>query len=255
VNENGNSRTIDRTVVSYVVVTPVRNEADYIEKTIRSMISQTIPPCEWIIVNDGSTDGTEEIVRKYLEAYPWIRLVNRKDRGFHQRGGGVVVAFYEGYNVLKCQDYDFIVKLDGDLSFATNYFEDLFKRFMAFSELGIAGGKCWLWEDNQWMLKKGGENMPPGCTKVYRKECFEAIGGLERHLGWDGIDNWKAQMLGWQTHCFDDLRVIHPKPMGNKAGLVRRYIEMGRAAYFIGYHPLFMLARGVRNFGYAMGIL
>ena len=115
--------------MSYVVITPVRNEAEFIEKTIHSMIQQTVKATEWVIVNDGSTDRTAEIITRYATEYPWIRLVNREDRGTRQRGKGVIEAFYTGYETLTCQDYDFIVKLDGDLSFEPTYFESLWREF------------------------------------------------------------------------------------------------------------------------------
>jgi biofilm PGA synthesis N-glycosyltransferase PgaC len=231
----------------YVVITPVRNEAEFIERTIQSMLSQTIEPCEWIIANDGSSDGTREIIERYLATHPWIKLVNRKDRGFRQRGGGVVRAFYDGFEALTCQDYEFIVKLDGDLSFEPNYFEQLLAAFTTRPRLGIAGGSCYVRTGDGGVLEANDPHHVRGATKVYRRTCFEAIGGLVPSLGWDGIDEWKARMLGWEVRSFPDLKVLHYRPLGTGTGKLRSKIEMGRAAYFIGYHPLFMLARGIRR--------
>lgn len=233
--------------LKYAVISPVRNEAEYIEQTIQSMISQTIKPCEWIVVNDGSTDGTEDIIERYLATYPWMKLVNREDRGFRQRGGGVVRAFYDGYEALSCQDYEFIVKLDGDLSFEPTYFEQLLGEFATRPRLGIAGGGCYVYTGDNWALEGNDPRHVRGPTKVYRRVCFEAIGGLVPSLGWDGIDEWKARILGWEVMSFLDLKVRHHRPLGSGTGKLRSKIEMGRAAYFMGYHPLFMLARGVRR--------
>src|SRR6185295_17450351 len=124
----------------YVVITPSRDESEFIEMTIKSVIAQTILPVEWIIVNDGSTDGTGDIVDKYVDQYPWIHAEHRKNRGFRSAGGGVIEAFYAGYNALKSNDWDFIVKLDGDLSFDSGYFEKCLEYFHELSKIGIGGG-------------------------------------------------------------------------------------------------------------------
>ena len=126
--------------VSYIVISPVRDEADYIEETISSMLSQRVLPKEWVIVNDGSTDKTEEIIDKYATQYPWIKVVHRKNRGFRKPGGGVVEAFKSGYSVISTKSWDFIVKLDGDLSFDQFYFEKCFACFAQDPGLGIGGG-------------------------------------------------------------------------------------------------------------------
>ena len=114
----------------YVVITPVRNEEEYIDFTLQSMTAQTIVPLEWIIVNDGSTDRTAEIIDSYAALMPWIKHAQRKDRGFRKSGGGVIEAFYDGYEVLSKDEWHYIVKLDGDLSFKRDYFEKCFERFI-----------------------------------------------------------------------------------------------------------------------------
>jgi biofilm PGA synthesis N-glycosyltransferase PgaC len=230
---------------SYVVITPVRNEAEFIEKTIHSMIQQTIRPTEWVIVNDGSTDETAEIVARYAAKYPWIRLVNREDRGARQRGKGVVEAFYTGYETL-AQDYDFIVKLDGDLSFEPTYFESLWREFASNPRLGIAGGGVYEKLDGKnWVLEDPSRDHVRGPTKVYRRACFEAIGGLVPALGWDGVDEWKAFTLGWEVQSFPELKVLHHRITGTATGSLKSRIEQGYGAHYMGYHPLFIIARGI----------
>jgi biofilm PGA synthesis N-glycosyltransferase PgaC len=233
------------TDTQYVVITPIRNEAEFIEKTIHSMIQQTIKPAEWIIVNDGSTDETGDIVAKYAAEHPWIKLVNREDRGFRQRGKGVVEAFYAGRDKLTCQEYEFIVKLDGDLSFEPTYFESLLGEFTADLKLGIAGGGVYERSDEgKWVLRTVKDHVR-GPTKVYRRACFEAIGGLMPVMGWDGIDEWKALVLGWQVRSFIEFKVFHYRYTGLATGRLRSQVEEAHGAYYMGYHPLYMIARGI----------
>ena len=233
--------------LGYVIITPVRNEAEFVENTLRSVVDQTVRPVEWIIVNDGSTDRIGEIVAQYAARYPWIKLINRQDRGYRQRGPGVVDAFYAGLDQLGCTDYGVIVKLDGDLSFEPGYFEELLKQFAADPELGIASGQPYVFDGKEWVTEMPLIPCTYGPTKLYRRECFEAIGGIQRSLGWDGIDDWKARMLGWQTVNFEHLRVLHHRDYGAAIGAIKAKIETGRGAYFMGYHPLYMIARCVRR--------
>jgi glycosyltransferase involved in cell wall biosynthesis len=230
----------------YVVISPVRDEARFIEKTLESMIHQTIQPVEWIIVNDGSTDGTESIVQRYAQEYPWIRLVNLGDRGVRQRGKGVVEAFYAGFDVLT-EPFDYVVKLDGDVSFEPNYFEALLSEFSADPQLGIAGGGLYEMPDGKtWKLNTTQDHVR-GATKVYRRECFEAIGGLKPSMGWDGIDEWTALSLGWKVRSILDLIFFHYRFTGAATGFLKSFYEQGYGAFRMGYHPLYILARGLRR--------
>jgi glycosyltransferase involved in cell wall biosynthesis len=231
----------------YVVISPVRNEAQFIEQTIQAMINQTVKPSEWIIVNDGSTDETGDIVARYAAHYSWIKPINRQDRGYRQRGPGVVDAFYEGFGQITHTDYEVVVKLDGDLSFEPSYFEELLKQFAANPRLGIASGQPYVFDGKEWVTEKPLIPCTHGPTKLYRRECFEAIGGIQRSLGWDSIDDWKARMLGWQTASFEYLRVLHHRTWGAATGALKSRVEQGQGAYFMGYHPLYMLARCIRR--------
>src|SRR5664279_1404777 len=122
--------------IKYVAVSPVRNEEEFLQLTITSMAAQTVKPACWVLVNDGSTDATGRIADGAKQAHSWIRVVNRADRGFRQAGGGVIDAFYEGYDLIDNESWDFLVKLDGDLSFNPTYFEQCFKRFEEDPRLG-----------------------------------------------------------------------------------------------------------------------
>lgn len=230
---------------AYAVITPVRNEAEFIEKTIQSMINQTVKPVAWVIVNDGSTDETAEIIGRYLNRHPWIKLVNLDDRGIRQRGKGVVEAFYAGYQTLT-HPYDFIVKLDGDLSFEPAYFETIINRFLANPQLGIGGGSVYEKLDGIHWTRDSTQDHVRGPTKVYRKTCFDEIGGLMPALGWDGIDEWIARSRGWEVQSFLDLQVLHYRVTGAATGALKSKVEQGYGAHYMGYHPLFIIARGIR---------
>lgn len=231
--------------VRYIIISPARNEQRYIEKTIRSVVSQTIKPLRWVIVNDGSTDNTEDIIRSYSQNHPWIQLINKPDRGLRELGGGVIEAFNTGYDLIKDIDYDFIIKLDVDLSFESNYFEKLFKKFKKNPKLGIAGGSCYTLHNGKPKIEEAFKYHVRGPTKIYRRECFEDIGGLIPILGWDGIDEMKAQMKGWKTKSFKEFTVIHHRPTGHEAGLLRTRISQGIACYVMGYSPIFILLRTI----------
>lgn len=227
--------------IKYIIITPVRNEEGYIQRTLQSVISQTLRPAKWIIINDGSTDRTEDLVRKYSQRYHWIQLVNKEDRGFRMPGGEFVLE--SGIKLININDYDFIARLDGDISFEENYFAELFDRFKEMPKLGIAGGVIHNLVDNVPVLEKAPGFHVRGATKVYRRECWNDIGGLKPNLGWDTIDELKANMLGWTSRSFPELKVIHYRKTGAMSRLPQ--LNMGKAAYFIGYHPIFIIVKSI----------
>lgn len=231
----------------YVIISPVRDEEKFIEGTIRCVAAQSIRPSEWIIVDDGSTDRTGDIIDRYASEYPWICAVHRANRGFRKSGAGVIEAFNDGLNRLRCNDWDFIVKLDGDLVFAADYFENCFEHFRRDPRLGIGGGAIF-------HVLKGIEKIEEvphfhvrGATKIYKRECWEAIRGLWVAPGWDTIDEVKANMFGWNSRSFTDVRVHHQRLTGTAESLWKDLIKGGRSRYFAGYHPLFMIAGCLRR--------
>jgi poly-beta-1,6-N-acetyl-D-glucosamine synthase len=241
------SETYMKQSMRYVVVTPVRDEGQHIEKTILSMLAQTILPEEWIIVNDGSTDDTGEIADKYAQKHSWIKALHRKNRGFRQSGGGVVEAFNAGYSALVTSEWDLLVKFDGDLSFAPDYFEQCFKYFITEPTLGIGGGDVYHESGGSLVLEKNPRFHVRGATKIYRKACWNALGGLIQAPGWDTLDEVKANMLGWKTHCFPDLKLIHHKHTGSADGKWGAWVKNGRGSYISGYHPLFMIIKCLKR--------
>ncbi|MCX8022632.1 MAG: glycosyltransferase family 2 protein [Syntrophorhabdaceae bacterium] len=232
---------------SYVVITPARDEGEYIEKTILSMVGQTIRPKEWVIVDDGSKDHTGKIIDDYGKRYDWIKVVHRKNRGFRQAGTGVVEAFYAGYNALQTKDWDFIVKLDGDLMFDKDYFERSLLYFEKDDRLGIGGGGIYHILDGKEVLEEDHAFHVRGATKIYRRACWDDIGGLHMVPGWDTLDEVKANMLGWKTRGFPELKVIHLRFTGKAEGSWRNAVKNGRASYISGYHPLFMIFKAIKR--------
>jgi poly-beta-1,6-N-acetyl-D-glucosamine synthase len=224
----------------YVIITPVRDEEKYIDQAINSIVSQTVLPDRWVIVNDGSTDRTGQLANAAAGQHSWISVIHRPNRGFRKAGGGVIDAFYDGYGAVQSNEWDFIVKLDGDLSFEPDYFDKCFREFKSNQKIGIGGGMIY-------HLVNGGLHWEPhpmfhvrGATKIYRRQCWDAIGGLIRAPGWDTLDEVKASMLGWETRTFPDLKIVHHRFTGKADGMWRTTVKNGLANYISGYHPLFM---------------
>lgn len=235
--------------IRYFIISPVRNEGNYIEKTIQSVLSQTIKPAKWIIVDDGSSDKTNAIVSTYAKNNPWIAVLSLSDRGYYDlMTGGEIRAFLKGYELIKNSPYDFLVKLDGDVSFNEFYFEDLFKEFDSNSKLGIASGACYLSKGNRLVLEKSYKLHVRGAGRIYRKKCWEDLGGAIDGLGWDAMDVYKARMLGWDTFSFEKIKMRHHVKTGAKGGVIHGNVREGRLDYLIGYHPLFFCLRVIKAF-------
>lgn len=228
---------------NYVVITPARDEEAYLRSTIESVVQQSIRPIEWVIVNDGSTDGTGTLIDEYASRFSWIRAVHRNNRGFRKPGGGVVEAFNDGYRALSCHNWDFIVKLDGDLFFDPNYFLNCFKHFEREPRLGVGGGMICHVVDGVKQVEECPSFHVRGATKIYRRECWDTIGGFWPTPGWDTMDEVKANMLGWTTRSFPDLHLLHHRQTGTADGLWAGIVKNGRANYVCGYHPAFMLSK------------
>jgi biofilm PGA synthesis N-glycosyltransferase PgaC len=246
--------------MNYVVITPVRNEAEHLPKTIESMTGQTVRPQLWVIVNDGSTDSTGQIAEAAAAQHSWIRAVHRPDRGFRKSGGGVIEAFYDGYAViagqkstvdahLPAERWDFLAKLDGDLVFEPDYFNKCLAHFQSDPQLGIGGGRVYSNFDGTFRDDSPGDPMfhVRGATKIYRRATWEAIGGLLASPGWDTLDELKANMLGWKTYSFHELNVRQLKPTGSADGTWKNWVKNGLANYIAGYHPLFMVSKCLRR--------
>lgn len=232
---------------NYVVVTPVRDEEAYLPLTIQSMVRQTILPMEWIIVDDGSKDATATIIDDAARLYPWIRAVHRSDRGFRKWGAGIIEAFYDGYHALTFKDWEFMSKLDGDLSFEPDYFERTFRKFGEAAKLGIGGGVLYHEDNGQRVLENHPQFHVRGGAKIYRRACWEAIDGLWVGPGSDTVDEVKANMLGWTTNSFFDIHMTHHRFTGASWGRWGGLVKDGKIDYVSGYHPLFLAAKSIRR--------
>jgi hypothetical protein len=231
---------------SYALISPCRNEAAYIRKTLDSVVAQTIQPAVWIIVDDGSTDETPAIIADYAARHDWIKVVPKPDRGHRAVGPGVIEAFYVGMSAIDIDDYDFICKLDVDLDLPATYFETLIARMDADPRLGSCSGKPYFrTEAGEWVSEKCGDEMSVGMTKFYRTACFKAIGGFVREVMWDGIDCHKSRQLGWVARSWDEpgLRFEHLRPMGSsQQSIFTGRKRHGFGQYYMGSDPLYFLA-------------
>ena len=239
---SGNKSLVDK----YSIITPVRDEERFIEGTIESVLRQTIRPIEWIIVDDGSTDSTGTIIERYARDHSWIRILHRKSRGHRSTGGGVE-AFLDAYPLLLERDWDYLVNLDGDLTFAPDYFEKCFEHFRNTPRLGIGGGAVYIQVGDSLQWEKAPYFHVRGATKIYRRECWVSLGGLIPSLGWDTVDELKANQLGWTTRTFPELKLVHHRVTGLTWGAWGNAVNDGEADYIVGYHPLFFAVKCVRN--------
>jgi poly-beta-1,6-N-acetyl-D-glucosamine synthase len=231
--------------LTYVVVTPVRDEEAYLPFTIASMAKQTIRPREWIIVDDGSKDSTGKIIGEAAREFPWIRGVRREDRGFRKWGAGIIEAFYSGFNALEFTNWDFMAKLDGDLSFEPEYFAEMFRRFEENLKLGIGGGYLYHLDNGVKTIEENPTFHVRGGAKIYRRACWDGLGGLWVGPGSDTVDEVKANMLGWSTHSFRELELQHHRWTGAAYGRWGGIVKNGKTDYVSGYHPLFLAAKSV----------
>jgi glycosyltransferase involved in cell wall biosynthesis len=230
-----------------VLISPCRDEARTLERTIASVRAQTLQPVRWVIVDDGSQDRTPEILAAAAAELPWLRVVRRTDRGFRALGGGVIDAFYAGLDAVDV-DYEFLAKLDVDLEFSPRYLERILERFEADPRLAAASGKVFRPEDGREVEEFIIDEMVSGAFKLYRREAFEAIGGFVREVMWDGIDFHRARMLGYRTASFRDpeLRILHLRLMGSSdRNVYRGRLRWGRGQWFMGSAWLYVVASGV----------
>lgn len=213
------------------------------------MVGQTLRPWRWFIVNDGSTDATAELIDAAAREHSWIIPVHRPDRGFRQQGGGVIQAFYAAYEQIGDEPWDFLVKFDADLSFASDYFARCFEKFEIDPKMGIGGGMISHPINGVLVCESPGDPTfhVRGATKIYRRECWEAIRGLLQAPGWDTIDELKANQLGWTTYSFTDIPIQHHRMTGTVDGTWKNFVKFGLANYITGYHPLFMTIKCLKR--------
>ena len=227
-----------------LVITPCRDEAQYLPALVDAVCRQTVRPVVWVIVDDGSTDGTYDIIRAAAQQHPWIWPCCRERQGPRQLGPGVVNAFNFGLAAAAGVDYDVIAKLDGDVTFDPHCFAAILRHFDD-PRVGMASGTHWLQQNGRLISERYAPYHVPGLAKFYRRECFRDIGGLKPIYGWDILDETDARRHGWLTLSDPDIVLITPRQQGATLGVLRGRVIWGRGAYVIGSHPLFALARGL----------
>ena len=232
--------------LSYVLITPARNEEAYIEKTIQSVISQEYLPKKWVIVSDGSTDRTDEIVQKYILGNTWIeflRMPERRERQFAAK----VQCFNAGYERIKDMSYDIIGSLDADISFTSDYFAFLLSKFLESPRLGVAGTP-FVEGSSHYDYRFTNIEHVSGACQMFRRECFEDIGGYIpiKAGGIDWIAVTTARMKGWTTRTFVEKTCVHHRPMGTgHSSSIMTWFRHGRKDYFLGGHPLWEMFRSL----------
>ena len=220
--------------MKYYIVIPTYNEEKFVSITLQSLVEQTILPTKIVVVNDNSTDKTEEIVKSFVAKYSFISLVNKTSDAIHLPGSKVIQAFQTGFETLD-DNYDIIVKIDSDLIFPSNYFETIIKHFKSDEQIGMAGGFCYIEKNGEFVL----ENLTDkdhirGALKAYRKETFKQIGGLKPAMGWDTVDELLCKFYNWKVVTDESLHVKHLKPTGANYNKTARY-KQGEAFYTLGY--------------------
>ncbi len=231
--------------LSYVLVTPAHNEEEFIEKTIQSMIHQTVLPLKWVIVDDGSTDKTADITASYTSRHPWIELVRRpphNDRNF----AGKVYAFNDGFERLRRLPFQLLGNLDADISFGPDHFEFLISKFSNDPALGVAGTA---YTQEEWDSTKDsfeGQASVHGACQLFRRECFLDIGGYRPNPagGVDWIAVTTARMKGWKTRNYPERRFHHHRPMGTaKRSELGAMFDYGKKDHFLGGSPIWEFFR------------
>ncbi len=232
-----------------VIISPCRDEAEYAQRTIDSMVAQSRRPDLWLVVDDGSTDATPDMLAAASAEHDWIRVLRREDRGHRAVGPGVVDAFLAGLAGVDLADVAILGKFDLDVDLPPRYLERLEGRFAADPRLGTCSGKPYFLDGaGRRVSEKISDEMSAGMTKLWRRACYEDIGGLVREVMWDGIDCHRCRMHGWKACSFDDpeLAFEHLRPMGSsQKGIWTGRTRHGFGQWFMGTSFPYMTASAV----------
>ncbi len=218
----------------YIII-PAHNEEDYIGKTLESLAQQTLLPKALVVVNDNSSDATQNIVETYASKYTWLSIVNSKSSDQHLPGSKIIHAFNKGLETLDT-NYNIICKFDADLIFPKDYLEKIAGHFQSNPKLGMASGFCYIKKNNAWVLENlTNKDHIRGALKAYRKECFNQIGQLKASMGWDTVDELLAKYYNWDILTDETLHIKHLKPTGQSYNKASKYLQ-GEAMYKMRYH-------------------
>lgn len=237
----------------YAVVTPARNEADNLRRLAACFATQTVKPARWIIVDDGSSDDTPAVAARIARDHAWASalpspgaLTRTGPLGSGRRAGRDVIAFTAGIATLS-EAPDVVVKVDADVSFEPDYFERLLGEFASDPALGIASGTCYEIENGSWQARHVTRVHVRGASRAYRWSCFTDVSPLEERLGWDGIDEIKANVRGWTTKTIPGLAFRHHRSVGERDGARRAWSAQGDTAHYMGYRVSYLVLRALHH--------
>jgi poly-beta-1,6-N-acetyl-D-glucosamine synthase len=228
---------------SYAIITPVRDELSNLQRLASCLAAQTVTPTTWLIMDDGSTDGSTSFVAELVGRYAWIRMAPAGGTAL-ERGRPIVRAFHAALRLLEPLP-DIVVKLDADISMGPEYFERILSEFEGNSRLGIAGGIGYERQaDGIWRQRHGTGPAVWGANRAYRRECLEDVLPIEERMGWDTLDLMKANVKGWQTEVFYDLPFKHHRVEGERdRSRFWTCMVQGETAYYMGYRPSYLAVR------------
>jgi biofilm PGA synthesis N-glycosyltransferase PgaC len=234
-----------------LVITPCRNEAEHLERTIASVAAQTRPPDLWLVIDDGSTDLTPEILNRWMTRLPYLEVL-RTRRWDRPGSDGLAiaaeaVAFNRALDSVSIGEFSHIGKFDADIELSPDYFQRLLDRSAVEADLGIVGGTLLEDHGREWKASGGPEHHVRGAVKLYRRDCLEALGGgIQERLGWDTIDEVEARMLGYRTRTLPQPTALHLRPVASRGGILRGRARLGRAAFILRYSPWWVAAKSAR---------
>jgi biofilm PGA synthesis N-glycosyltransferase PgaC len=229
--------------LQYALITPARDEASNLRRLIPCLLEQAVQPSMWVVVDNGSSDDTGRLIRDLAEERSWVRLIEVEGSKAAEPGQPIVRAFHAGLAELP-GPVDVVVKLDADVSMEPSYFERLLAVFEADPSLGIASGSCFEQVDGRWVETHVTEAAVRGATRAYRWACLQGVLPLEERVGWDGIDELKANVQGWRTAIVHDLPFRHHRPVGARDGAATtRWVRQGRASHYMGYRLPYIVLR------------
>ena len=236
-------------MVKHVVVTPVKNELEFLPNSIDSMVNQTVRPDEWILVDDSSEDGSREVMEEAANKYGWIKLECSALSNERSRGANISRLFTLGLSASDFE-WDFCSKIDADIILPLNYFEKILREFAADDKLGIASGNCYVQSNKgKRKIEKVENHHTRGALKTYRKECFLHIGGVKEIDGWDGLDNMAAQFHGWKTRNFPEILARHMRATGFHEGMLSNCFGSGIKSHKLSYSWPYLFGKGVVQMG------
>ncbi len=231
-----------------LIITPACNEEHHLSDLIESMIQQSVLPVEWIIIDDGSTDNTSNLIIKASNKYSWITYLRKEKNGLRSPGKSVMEVFYYGFDKRKKNDYDIYMKIDADLILPNNYLAEIIQQFIQHPTIGICGGICVIKKSYDYTIEQQ-TNMDHvrGAIKAYRKECFLEIGGLVKKMGWDTIDEHYARYRKWEVCVLSNLHVIHRRSTNQDYGFFRAAYRNGRMLYSIRMGFILLIVNCLKN--------